>query len=197
MSYSRFSVFEWQREAFAPLTTPQILIPYPAQVAEGSRRSGYFSGLRDLLAFNWKTGFAVAGIFAICLGLGFALLNPHVQPGQEVSAVNEKQAEIDVALPIVSPPAPVTVAKIAGDTMFESHKDKPVRAVQANSVDTETRRAKLNKGQRLNVTQIANDVSQRTSEPVRLSARLLSPDTNDDDRSLRLSDLFDEDGTKL
>lgn len=197
MSYSRFSVFEWQREEFAPLTTPQIAIPYPAKLVEVSRSLGYFSGLRELRAFNWRSGVVAAGIFAICVGLGIAVLNSRVQTGNDVAAIDQIKKEIEVVSPIVPLTAPVIVKNIAEATIPESQKNSSVRAVHANSVVAVTKRAKVNKGQRLNTPRIGDDVAQQRSETVRRTALLLSTDADEDDRSLRLSDLFDEDDTRL
>lgn len=193
MSYSRFSVFEWQREEFAPLPTPQISIPYPSNAVEGLRSLGYLSGLRALLTFTWQKGFAVAGIFAICIGIGFAVFNIRVQPAEEVSSIDKTRSEVNVA-PTISPSLePSRTASIVDITVADSPKNKSVKAGEAKYVVAEPRRAKVNRNQKLYVPQIGNDVAEQRIGSGSRMAPLLSTDAEEDDRSLRLADLFDDD----
>ncbi len=192
MSYSRYSVFEWQREEFAPMATPQIAIPYPAKAVAVSGSSGYFSGLRELLTFNWQTGLAAAGLFAIFIGVGFAVINSQIQTDQEISGVDKTVSEINIAVPVIPSRVPVTNIPID----VERNLSRPVKAVQATTAVAENGRSKTNVLQKVNMPRINDDVAVRRPDPVRTSAPRLSTDLDDDDRSLRLSDLFEEDDTK-
>src|SRR5687768_3655002 len=72
VSNARFSVFEWHREEFAHLLTPEIVIPYAAKqttVAESSSK-GALAGFRGFLTLLGRP-MAVAATLAVCIGLGF------------------------------------------------------------------------------------------------------------------------------
>ncbi|MEQ1924176.1 MAG: hypothetical protein ABL952_16870, partial [Pyrinomonadaceae bacterium] len=72
ISNARFSVFEWRKEEFAHLPTPNIVIPY----GDPAPAIGFFAGLRDLLTLSgWPAAATVAAGLIVSIGLGFAAIN--------------------------------------------------------------------------------------------------------------------------
>ncbi len=197
ISNARFSVFEWQKEEFAHLATPEIVIPYAAK-PKTAEAVGFFVGLRDLLTLSgWPSAVMVAGAVVICIGLGFVAIN-YVGNSAQV-AENKK--------PVVSEqPVPPVVAQsqqnaaIVPDT--PSHKEPNVNGtpVIASAKATPSReirpvRASLN-SQRIRFGKSLT-ASTRTAEPApqQRKAPALTAYDEDDDKSLRLADLFDEGGS--
>ena len=72
ISHARLGVYEWQREEFAGLRTPKIVIPYRVNVEEAS--SGWFEEIRAWLSFV-NIPAAVAAVLIVSLGVGFLLMN--------------------------------------------------------------------------------------------------------------------------
>ena len=61
ISNARFAIFEWQKEEFAHLSTPEIVIPYTAK-PKPAEAIGFFAGLRGLLTLSgWSSAVMVAG----------------------------------------------------------------------------------------------------------------------------------------
>ena len=189
LSFSRFSVFEWQKEEFAPLKTPAIVIPYPATQTESP---GFFAGLREILAFNWQTGVTVAGALIVCVGLGFIALNYAGRNQQTVAGIENTKTNSKIVLPVASPvvpkDVPVTVA------VDKQPKDSSVRETQPAKIAVEVRKVRTNRPATINAPRVANDPAERPKER---KAPALTADTDDDDKSLRLADLFDTVDSRL
>jgi hypothetical protein len=81
---SRFSVYEWQKIEFAPLETPQILIPYePAKIPPAANWLDIFRTV-----FSPRGQWATAGVFAVMLlAAVFAYLIVERGPGTTDIAV--------------------------------------------------------------------------------------------------------------
>ncbi len=197
LAFSRFSVFEWQKEEFAPLKTPAISIPYPAKQLEALESDGYLAGFRRLLAFNWQTGIATAGILTVFIGIGFAVMNYNGTDDQNLAVVEVNKEEVKITSPIVVPSVPATVIKVEEDDSVDIPTAKAVRRVQQTKIATEVKKSKAVRTQTLNPPRLADGVAERMPVPLRRNAPALTADIDDDDRSLRLTDLFDEDDTKL
>src|SRR5207245_11780758 len=87
ISNARFSVFEWQKEEFAHLPTPEIVIPYAAKkaVAEENASVGVLAGFRGWLSLvNFPV--AVAAALAVTVGLGFLAINYLDRGDQQIAA---------------------------------------------------------------------------------------------------------------
>ena len=69
ISNARFSVFEWQKEEFAQLPTPKIVIPYARDAVRDQADSpGFFASLGAFLTFPRFA--AAAGAIVLGVGLG-------------------------------------------------------------------------------------------------------------------------------
>ncbi len=192
LSFSRYSVFEWQKEEFAPMPTPQIVIPYAAKQI-GS--VGFFAGLRELLAFNWATELGAAAALAVVVGVGFVAVNYYGKAEPQIATINESNKNVAVAMPGSSPIAPVVESKVEIATKAPVVTHDP--GSQPVKVATSERRPKQ--------TITANNVTPKSvnSEDVRATPKQirkspsLTAEADDDDKSLRLTDLFDTVDTRL
>jgi anti-sigma factor RsiW len=183
ISYARYSVFEYHREEFAHLPTPQILIPYahPQNAAAKAEQSGLFSGLAGLMS-GWRIGFAVASL--VLIGLAMLGLNYSI-PVRTNVAVNDSAYEATTLPPekeqvvqvkTVDKPAagvPVLTPQVTGSRVPISK-----RSTRTNAKSDEIRDRQF-------VAIRSITASSKTKAPV------LSGYDDNDDRSLRLSDLFD------
>lgn len=170
LSQSRYPVFEWKQLEFDPLPTPRIVIP----TTEASRVS-WFDKLKASFAF--RPAYALGGVAAIALVgtlVAFVFLNR-----------SSGDFEIAEAEPTPTPArSTVAAAKPAEPVVVE---DGPIvesrEAVKPVKVAATTKPAKA--------------PVKPKSTPVRRSAPLPALSTLDDDEddSLRLSDMFEEIGT--
>ena len=190
ISNARFSVFEWRREEFADLSTPKIVIPYPAKKtnAEEIAPVGLWAPLRAWISLvSFPVAIAVG--LVLCLGLGLTAFQflggpelpiasnvKNVPPIETVSApnsvatVNSKEPEVAVDT------VPRAVAR-------PSHEIRPVTVVE--------RRKTISKKQLTACNPVDRIPVQNTP-----AAPILSENFEEtQDASLRLADLFaDVDG---
>ena len=197
ISNARFSVFEWRREEFAHLLTPETVIPYAAKKRE-IETVGFFGGLRDLLTLSgWPSAVMVAGAVVICIGLGFVVMN-YVGSGPQVAenkkpVVNEKAVppaqsfdeQKDVA---ASPTTPLEKdLNPNGTTITATSKPTPDREIRPVRASAEPRKVREK-----NLT--ASRLSEQASIQQKRKVPALTAYDDDDDKSLRLADLFGEGG---
>ena len=183
VSFSRFSVFEWQKEEFAHLATPEIVIPYEARkvVVE---KAGWFVGFAEAFAFA-RSPLAVSGAFAVLIVLGFIGFNLVGTGGNEIASnivppvVIEQRVETPKALN-----SPIAIVDQDPITSEE------VRPVTAASREVRPKLARPTSPLRRVVENraVPNPTRQARRAPV------LSDLGDDDEDSLRLSAMFDEIG---
>lgn len=194
ISGARFSVFEWQKEAFAELPTPEIVIPYAKARRVEVEEVGFFAGLRGLFGGYGIPVSAMAAIL-IWFGIGFAVFTamnrgdndviadvvPIVaeQPKAQQNVIAEKPAVKDE--PIVAGKRDTVAMDVAKETEPTQRETKSVKAV------VESKRSRPQK-QLTAETVSPNRRDQRTAK----KAPALSNFEETDDRSLRLTDLFDD-----
>jgi len=181
ISYSRVSVMEWQRGEFAHLPTPEIVIPYETAAAS------WFDGVRGLFAFpGFGAAIAMAGLLIVITAafVGY-YVNSSKEPSVAVSEPITNKTAVPVDVPSSHPaeiinqlPAPVA----ANEKRPTSRPTQPVRAV------TKQRTPKV-------VRTLTADLD-RDIKPVVpvVKAPVLSTYDDDDDKSLRLTDLLDDGG---
>lgn len=191
ISNARFSVFEWQREEFAPLVTPEIVIPYerPVKAVVSTENEGWFAGLRSSL-FGLPGLAGAAAAVLVTVGAVYLAVNYNSVDEQRAAGVNS---------PVVVEQTPVSLPK-------NDVNEKPsTNAPRSEVVSTNTPASKEYKIVRTsNVERIPRQIKNLTAEslpptvieknkPVQKAPALSTLD-EDDDRSLRLADLFDEGG---
>ena len=171
VSLSRFSVFEWQKEEFAHLATPDIVIPYEAGTV-AVESGGWFAGFAEIFAFA-RSPLVVGAAFAVVLGIGFIGFNLVGTGGNEIAS--------NIVPPVVTEQKPVAIVDedpIAPDEIrpvtTESRDIRPKVARQASP----SRRVVENRS-------VPNPTRQARRAPV------LGDLADDDEDSLRLSDMLD------
>ncbi|MBK9165543.1 MAG: zf-HC2 domain-containing protein [Acidobacteria bacterium] len=180
ISFSRFSVYEWQREEFVPLATPDFASAFAPKVADATT-AGWFDAIRGWFALPHRLAFA-GGFAAVLVGIfasTFYFASIDLSP-ENIATGN---------VPAVVTPAiePVVIAEAASPTQKESSVDDVVRTeVVRASVKTVTRKVKPKPKQ--------ETVLNRSSQAVAASlpAASLPRLTEDDDEidyGLRLADI--------
>jgi Putative zinc-finger len=186
MSNARYSVYEWQREEFAPLATPEFSIPYESKSA-----MSWAQTVRSMLSFQWPA-YAVAAVLIVALcGIGIWNL-------RQIS--NHSGAGLD----------------IEADQHEKPSNSAPSRASSTRDEDTETDIARNTDRSKLppktSVVKVADGSSRhvpkarRAADPIRNVVRsaevastiksrrplpTLTASVEEEDGSLRLSDLFE------
>lgn len=175
ISGARFEVFDWRKEEFSQLPTPNIVIPYEPKRGKNAL-VGLLAGFRGWLQ---PLPLAAAAGFVLVLGIGFMMMRSNVSTAPQIAAnrsgVREPVLAMDaqpaagseIKQPVVSAAAPKT-------TVIEA---QPVKAV--------TRRQTSNAKQTM-----ARTVRKRSTSPASANAPVLSNYEAEDDTSLRLADLF-------
>ena len=193
LAVSRYSVFEWKSVEFAPMTTPKFVIPTGRKPAKAS----WFDGLRAGFAWN---GWALAGGVAVIMFLaviGISLWNVQLEAtiaGNDLERLDQPIPTITqtVQSPISNeaqkPPEPGPAGSVdePSQEQFPSRRITPQRklatvgkAVDARKEPTVTKQSR------------GMDTSQRMQ-----NSPTLGQYVEDEDDSLRLSDIFDDLDTK-
>ena len=193
VSEARFSVFEWQKEEFAPLATPRFVIPYETKTAS------WFDALKGLLTGSmWPVG--VAASLLVCIGLGVILTNRADQSLQSV-----------VMTPVTSP---VTNVAASANPVEVANNAVPAKQVTGNDekvIKASVNVTKANSGVRTVKTNAYSPIRTNrlmVAETIRTGSTGIDPNSKknlrkapalsnfdeDDDNTLRLADLFDEGG---
>ncbi len=186
ISDARFSVFEWHREEFAHLPTPEIVIPYSRNSkALSDVTSPWLGGFAEMFAFIRSPLTAVAGI-AVVIGLGLVLFLGTRTGDEKLVAANS-------AVPSLALPEQPTVAVVGSDVVapqvnspFSVPKAEVTQAKVAERRSRPMRSASGSDGRRSNGS-VASQISVRRQG----KAPVLSDLGDDEDDSLRLSDLLD------
>lgn len=165
VSLSRFSVFEWQKEEFAHLATPDIVIPYEAGTV-AVESGGWFAGFAEIFALA-RSPLVVGAAFAVVLGIGFIGFNLVGTDGNEIAS--------NIAVP---PVVIVDEDPIAPDEI------RPVKAVSRDIRPKGVRQASPSR-RLVENRSMPNPTRQARRAPV------LGDLADDDEDSLRLSDMLD------
>lgn len=191
VSNARFSVFEWQREEFANLSTPEIDIPYEQKrpIAEPAE-IGFLAGLRGLFSGFGAPVMIAAGLL-ISLGIGFAAVTFIGGSDQQIAANIEKPV-------VLSNEAKPQAELVSRST--ENDEPLPSKGLEPSSPDLGSIKAVENHRPRSNKQVVGTRISaanQKNQKLVRTTkAPVLSDFDDNDDRSLRLADLFGGIGSK-
>ena len=192
ISNARFSVFEWQREVFAPLKTPEILVPYerPVKTGAAAENEGWFAGLRASL-FGWPGLAGAAAALLVTFGAAYLAFN-YKPVGEQPTAGIDPPAVIKET-PASLPKNNVTERQPSTDTpkpevaVTNTPPTKEYKVVRASNVDRKPKQIKNLTAESLPPANVNKDVPKQ-------KAPALSTLEEDDEGSLRLADLFDEGG---
>ena len=186
LAFSRYSVFEWKSLEFAPLPTPKFVVPVERKPATAS----WFDGIRAAFAWN---GWAVAGgaaavtLFAV---IGIALWN--VQPDTTI-AVSEPVR----SLPAVDSAEPSNRRSVEIAETERAYVEPRVETRQesepAHRTAPQSERPIVAKAVTVRKAPAERRESRRTTANERLqNSPTLGQYVEDQDESLRLSDIFDD-----
>ena len=197
ISNARFSIFEWRKVEFAHLPTPKIAIPYRAN-SRDVERAGFFAGLRGLSVMKGSSSAVmVAGAVLICVGLGYVAMN-YVGNNSQLAG-NNKSVDDEKAAPPVMAPDQQSVAVLPSTQLQKetngnektisasTRTPPPNREIRPARASIETRKIREK-----NLT--ASRLPGQPSIQQKRKAPALTAYDDDDDKSLRLADLFDEGG---
>ena len=194
VSNARFSVFEWRKEEFAHLPTPEIVIPYPVKKAVGEENApvGILAGVRGWLSLvNFPV--AVAAALLVTIGLGFLAITYLGGSDQQIANIEVKDPTSPansqrVILPVqsgarvdIDVPKSQIISDIPHSRNGSDREIHPIKAV-------ESRRVRMERQMTADRVRVQDPALKLRKAPA------LSNYDDNDDRSLRLADLFDEDG---
>jgi hypothetical protein len=207
----QFSINDWKLKEFANLETPRIEIPYekPERVIQESAVAVSWlpSFVRDLFSsFNpraWSLAAASVAILAVCVGL--ALIASKFYRQDEVSQTNTKQQKSPTPAPDSNKQEPVnnignsSTQSTEGkqtDRIVEPKSQKPETAVSnQNSTDSRAVKASNNQRQKEN----ANLSKDPDDKRVNKNNKNVPPgvvEDEDEDKTLRLAEIFEEIDTR-
>ncbi len=184
VSLARFSVYEWHKEEFVPMPTPQIVIPYE------DKPVSIWAGLREAFSFNWATASLAAASLLVVAAFGAYVVS--VNSGSEEKAVATNVNTVAVPTPanneVPKPSAVVAndpIVPIKASNEEPTRSARPIKAVQAK------------REVRPSQPTVRNDVKNPTVATSNNSRTINAVDDDSEDDSLRLSDLFDAEDTRL
>jgi hypothetical protein len=183
VSLARFETYDWKRVEFDPLATPQIVISYPQQTVRlGERISAWMT---------WATIVPVAAALLVCLGLGYVFL---VNTGTRPDTTIAESPKIDQQPKMITEPPAATARPETGEIASGMTKNatQPARVLPAS----QKRRIQLPRStfakRATPAVKLGNDYAVNLSPSQLKPAPRLGMKDEEDDRSLRLADLFDE-----
>lgn len=179
LSDSRYSVYEWRMIEFAPMMTPEIVIP----VAVPSRLESLIQTLMTVFAFPRGLVAAGAGFAVLSIAGTFGFLLMSSMPINDVVQVTNSK-------PMVTPTQVTSVIK-------QSEEVSSIPGADVTSVVPKMNIPPFGERKPATVkTAVSAPQSQntrgRSSRTQNRSVPTLSSYDNEEDKSLRLADLFDD-----
>jgi hypothetical protein len=194
---ARFSVYQWHKLEFVPLASPVISIPYDRAEA-AVVRGGLLNSFRELFAI--RTPAMAISILAVVIGIAFAVV--FLMPESDQRFADNVVVDDEMSTqPVADKPGPVVAVEPAAAiaAKIERPAAEParnvVRAVRKNTSRQDPKKritfAEENRSSSDAETRWQNFTAQRSDDlPV------LTNYEDSDDRSLRLTDLIDDDGSQ-
>jgi hypothetical protein len=180
ISDARYSVFDWRKREFAALETPAIVIPYDRPKIQ-TETIGAFAAFGEMVR-NWRLAFAT-GLIAIAavtiLTLGYLSNTQQVTVSSVPSQINVPDSVQNIA----SEQKQVALTK----PEIESVKQVDLRPYTARPLTAHT----VKRVVRANNVLPASTVAAQTVKSGVNKAPVLSNYEENEDKSLRLADLFD------
>jgi len=184
VSLARFSVYEWHKEEFVPMPTPQIVIPYK------DKPVSIWAGLREAFSFNWATASLAAASLLVVAAFGAYVVS--MNSGGDEKAVATNANTVAVPTPSnIDVPKPTAVISNDPVVHVKASKDEPTRALRS------TKAVQAKRDVRPIQPTVRNDGRIPTVATANDRRVIDSLDDNSEDNSLRLSDLLDTDDTRF
>ena len=201
----RSSISEWRKDEFFTLESPALEIPALRPVVVASEKNSWFDEFRKLFSISpaWATGFA-----ALILSIGLVWI--FFGSSQNDFVASNKSVEVPTVAPIV---VNKTVEQPKEEKVSVNPKDEKVTDVPKNDLTTEQKPV-LPKNQVVKASNTAPKVksvtpktnnsmavnksnkNNKSNTAQKQSAPTLTEMKDDEDNSLRLSEIFDEIDTK-
>jgi len=191
VSEARFSTFEWRREEFAHLPTPEIVIPYAAGSREAERsRLGFLEGIQTFLSHFTSPAAAVAASIIILLGIGLAMLR-YVGPS------DNSVASIALTPSVGIHESTMDNQSITGQTSSELSSNRsmettkvPVVRTKASNIAVRPVRVAVHRPGVSGTRLVADNPPKQPVVQSPSNAPVLNNYEDTNDSSLRLADLF-------
>ncbi len=201
---ARSAIREWRVEKFDILPTPQFEIPsngVQIQTAAATESRSRFASWRQL--FNFGPALAAASIVIVMVVTAFLTFNRHSD--QEIAGTinNVSSGKIAVSPTVeksVNPSETPEIARI-GSPIVKSNvpaADKKSSAVRIQAVRTSPNQTRVNSGgdQSPKAAQPSGKSDEKRNTTTKSAVPRLIETDDDEDNSVRLTDLFDEIGTE-
>jgi hypothetical protein len=199
----RSQVADWKLKEFSPMTTPIVQLPVVQTIENTQEKRRWFESLRNLAILSpaWMTQTAAFATLAICFGLAFYAIN-YQKPISVVEVDVMPVGDIAKATPNALPTPPVKVSPTPKDETVEStsknatnQPTKPTVAVVKTMSPTTAKKVVAqtvqNEPKPIVTKNKPNRPAKINNQTKQIDVNLLSNE-EDEDESLRLSDLFDE-----
>lgn len=184
VSLARFSVYEWHKEDFVPMPTPQIVIPYERKPVS------IWAGLREAFSFNWATASLAAASLLVVAAFGAYVVS--INSGGEEKAVATNVNTVAVPTPSnIEVPKPNVVAPSDTVVAVKASNEEPTRV--ARPIKTVQAKRDVRPIQ----PTVRNEVKNSAVASSNSDRKINAVDDDSEDNSLRLTDLFDAEDTRL
>jgi hypothetical protein len=194
----RSQVSDWKLKEFSSLANPMIELPIVQPVANTRVLRRWFEDLRNLVMLSPAFGSSAAfAVLAICLGIGYFAVSSNKQIDNDLVASKA---------PVVNQTPPVKISPMPNveplKTQVENADNKPKSVPSKPIVEVVKATSSTPKKVIIQALQteskpviVPKNKPKRGAKPAaapKQSEVNLIPNDDDDDDSLRLSDLFDE-----
>ncbi len=199
----QFSINDWKLNEFANLAMPSIEIPYQKaenQAEVSSVKGSWLSALRELFSLSprgWSLATASLAVLAVCALIALFALN-----SRKDNDVAESNKTNPLALPTVEKTTPETITNSNANNQPEkvvkpSSEPKSEVAVAPNTKDNRVVKTSNNSRstQKVDANSPKNNEQKRTNKNNEVAPKI-AVDDEEEDKSLRLAELFDEIDTK-
>jgi hypothetical protein len=174
ISFARFETYDWKRVEFDILQTPRVVIPYAEKtVTLGERISA---------GMSWVTVVPAAAALVVCLGVGYLVIVNSGGNTETKTIAEAPKPEQKISTPSV-PAAPAPEIASTGTKGVNSG----VKVIAASSKSKSSIPKTLVARRVGPAVRLGNDLAVNVRQAPRLGIK-----DEEEDRSLRLSDLFDE-----
>ncbi len=204
----RASIIEWKKVEFDVLSTPIIEIPalQPArQIVSVSRP--WYAKIRDLFSLSpaWMTATTAVAVVVICVGLGFVLISSlrnttdFAQENNKVKPVPSPTTEIkpvDTTSSSNSSQSNPNLTKSPTSSSSNVDSPKPTTAPAPVKITERQIVKPQNSNVKKNVAPTVDKSNKVTNKSPRKARNPSLVGDEDEEDSLRLSDIFDEIGTR-
>ncbi|MFL6467112.1 MAG: anti-sigma factor family protein [Pyrinomonadaceae bacterium] len=177
ISVSRLGVFEWHRDEFLPLETPQFVIPFEPKAPTASQPYSWFDAVRNLVASPMRLVAAGGSLAIITFAVAFGVLN--------YSNSNENQVASGVSNVGIETAKPNNVVALESD---------PIKLVLPKKAENTVVKRAATSREPSHIVRTKADVSKdvpvvQASKATTISVPRLGNFVETEDTSLRLADL--------